>query len=152
MSNIRPFDPKLRDYMTGLQGGATGTSWGQIGLDHREAQLRRREEDSRLRRPPGWRRPADREPWFPFVDKWLRSVPIRVHVILGCVGAFVGFIYGVAQTGNATAAIFPYAVIGFILGFATIGLAALALKLLLVALVAGGFLLLMYLFMTYMHH
>jgi hypothetical protein len=151
MSNtIRPFDPKLRDFMAGRQGFATDSIWGEVGRSFYDAE-RQKEQDSR-RTITGPRTPSTREPWFPFVDKWLRSVPMRVHVFLGCVGAFVGFIYGVAQTGSAAGAIFPYTVIGFILGFVTIGLAALAFKLLLVTLIAGSFLLVMYVFMTYLHH
>jgi hypothetical protein len=46
-----------------------------------------------------------RQPWFPFVDKWLASRPKRVFWMLGLVGLICGFGYGLSTTGDLAAAV-----------------------------------------------
>ena len=91
-------DQNSRDYRRGLLGIDVPSVSGQLGLKQGKqhgSSFDFSHDDSGL--PPVERQS---QPWLPGLDKWLATVPMRVVIMLGVVGAFCGLGYGL-ETGGA---------------------------------------------------
>lgn len=77
------------------------------------------------------------EPWFPFVDRWLASVPRWMLWCLALLGALIGYGYRLETAGTGGA--FGYALMGGVAGLLLLPVLALALKLVLAAVILAVF-------------
>ena len=148
--NQQQWRQKSYDEWVGRTTGARANIDQAYGADARRAAERAR-QDWTTPALPEYKLPRDAttartraitprtpgEPWFPFVDRWLASVPGWALWCLALLGGVIGYGYRL-ETAGADGA-FGYALMGAAAGFLLLPLLALALKLVLAAMVLAVF-------------